>query len=55
MLFADFFRKFFHESHQSVKYFLDPDQARHYIYVGPDLGLNCLQMLLDETTQAGKK
>ena len=32
----------FQEQHQSVKH-LDPDQAR--LFVGPDMGPNCLQRL----------
>ena len=40
--FADFFQKLFQEHCQSVKRF-GPDQDRRY--VGPDPGLNCLQML----------
>ena len=42
-----FFENFFQEYHQSVKPFWS-DQARHF--VGPDLGLNCLQKLAAEDT-----
>ena len=43
----NFFEKFFHEYHQSVKN-LDPDQAQHF--VGPDLGPKCLQKLPADDT-----
>ena len=46
---VNFFEKFFQEHYQSVKQFLDPDQARHF--VGPDLGPNCLQRLSADNTR----
>ena len=41
------FQNYFHEYYQSVS--LNPNQAR--CFVGPDLGLNCLQRLAADSEQ----
>ena len=43
------FEKFFQEYHQSVKQFLDPDQAKHVVRA--DLSPNCLQKISADDTR----
>ena len=53
---SNVFEKLFQEYHQSVND-LDPNQAKRFVgpdFVGPDLGLNCLQGY-EQTTLVGKE